>query len=89
MLLISGSFTVGDTTTTTKRKVSMKLMASLAPALSEIEAGGVAKADQFCCCCFNFTPLNKPSPGTMVPRTEIAGSIFCNRALHNYNLLQN
>ena len=41
-LLRSGSFIVGDTT----GQVSMKLMASLAPAQAEIEAGVVAKADQ-------------------------------------------
>ena len=29
-----------------QQQVSMKLMASLAPALAEVEAGGVAKADQ-------------------------------------------
>ena len=33
---------VGET-----KKVSMKLMASLAPARAEIEAGVVAKADQY------------------------------------------
>ena len=46
MLLRSGIFMVGDKKTTTKRQVSMKLMASLAPAQTEIEAGVVAKADQ-------------------------------------------
>ena len=43
MLLRSGSFMVGETK---KAKVSMKLMASLATARAEIEAGVVAKADQ-------------------------------------------
>ena len=41
-MLKSGSFMVGDK----KRKVSMKLIASLAPARAEVEAGVVAKADQ-------------------------------------------
>jgi hypothetical protein len=31
-----------------KKQVSMKLIASLAPARAEIEAGVVAKADQYC-----------------------------------------
>ena len=44
MLLRSGSFMVGETK---KAKVSMKLMASLAPARAEIEAGVVAKADKY------------------------------------------
>ena len=39
----SGRFMVGETKT---RQVSMKLIASLAPARAEIEAGVVAKADQ-------------------------------------------
>ena len=43
MLLKSGSFMVGDNN---NKKVSMKLMASLAPARAEVEAGVVAKADQ-------------------------------------------
>ena len=48
MLLRSGSFMVGETNKkkAKKRQVSMKLMASLAPARAEIEAGVVAKADQ-------------------------------------------
>ena len=47
MLLRSGSFMVGETKKQKKaRQVSMKLMASLAPARAEIEAGFVAKADQ-------------------------------------------
>ena len=48
MLLRSGSFMVGETKTkkAKKRQVSMKLIASLAPARAEIEAGVVAKADQ-------------------------------------------
>ena len=45
MVLRSGSFMVGETTKRPK-KVSMKLMASLAPARAEVEAGVVAKADQ-------------------------------------------
>ena len=45
MLLISGSFMVGDTHKN-KVKVSMKLIASLASARAEIEAAVVAKADQ-------------------------------------------
>ena len=45
MLLRSGSFMVGDKNNKGK-KVSMKLIASLAPARAEIEAGVVAKADQ-------------------------------------------
>jgi hypothetical protein len=45
MLLISGSFMVGDTHKN-KAKVSMKLIAALAPARVEIKAGVVAKADQ-------------------------------------------
>ena len=44
MLLRSGSFMVGDKQQT--KQVSMKLIASLAPARAEIEAGVVAKADQ-------------------------------------------
>ena len=40
----SGRFMVGDKR---QKKVSMKLMASLTPALAEIEAGVVAKADQY------------------------------------------
>ena len=48
MLLRSGSFMVGETTGQKKRQVSMKLIASLAPARAEIEAGVVAKADQKC-----------------------------------------
>ena len=48
MLLRSGSFMVGDKqqTTNNNKTVSMKLMASLAPARAEIEAWVVAKADQ-------------------------------------------
>ena len=46
MMLRSGSFMVGETTKRQK-KVSMKLMASLAPARAEVEAGVVAKADQY------------------------------------------
>ena len=42
MLPRSGSFMVE----TNNKQVSMKLMASLAPARAEIEAGVVAKADQ-------------------------------------------
>jgi hypothetical protein len=45
MLLRSCSFMVGDKQQQQKQ-VSMKLMASLAPAPAEIEAGVVAKADQ-------------------------------------------
>jgi hypothetical protein len=45
MLLSSASFMVGDNKN--KKQVSMKLMASLAPARAEIEAGVVAKADQY------------------------------------------
>ena len=48
MLFRSGSFMVGETNKKGKKqkKVSMKLIASLAPARAEIEAGVVAKADQ-------------------------------------------
>ena len=46
MLLRSGSFMVEDKNNK-GQKVSMKLMASLAPAGDEIEAGVVAKADQY------------------------------------------
>ena len=47
MLLRSGSFMVGDTTKKGKKRVSMKLIASIALARAEIEAGVVAKADQY------------------------------------------
>ena len=47
MLLRSGSFMVGDNKA--KKRVSMKLMASLAPARAEVEAWAVAKADQYKC----------------------------------------
>ena len=47
MLLRSGSFMVGDNNNNKKGK-KMKLIASLAPARAEIEAGVVAKADQYC-----------------------------------------
>jgi hypothetical protein len=47
MLLRSCSFMVGENKNKkAKEKVSMKLMASLAPARSVVEAGAVAKADQ-------------------------------------------
>ena len=49
MLPRSGSFMVGEEKKGWKRrekKVSMKLIVSLAPARAEIEAGVVAKADQ-------------------------------------------
>ena len=46
MLLRSGSSMFGETITKTKQQISMKLIASLAPARAEIEAGVVAKADQ-------------------------------------------
>ena len=46
MLLRSGSFMVGEKKKKEKRQVSMKLIASFAPARAEIEAGVVAKADQ-------------------------------------------
>ena len=36
-----------ETTTTKRQKVSMTLMASLAPARGVVEAGVVAKADQY------------------------------------------
>ena len=42
-MLRSGSFMIGDKA---KKRVSMELMASLAPARAEVEAGVVAKADQ-------------------------------------------
>ena len=42
MLFSSCRFMVGDK----KQQVSIKLMASLAPAKAEVEAGVVAKADQ-------------------------------------------
>ena len=44
-LFISGSFMDGEAKTM-QQKNSMKLMASLAPARTEVEAGVVAKADQ-------------------------------------------
>ena len=48
MLLRSGSFMVGDNNNKkVNKKVSMKLMASLAPARAEVEAGAVAKPDQY------------------------------------------
>ena len=46
MLFRSGSFTVEEEERRRRRKISMKLIASLAPALAEIEAEVVAKADQ-------------------------------------------
>ena len=49
MLLRSCSFMVGDNNNNKKRqtkRVSMTLMAFLAPARVEVEAGVVAKADQ-------------------------------------------
>jgi hypothetical protein len=47
MLLRSGSFMVGETKQKRQNKrVSMKLIGSIAPARAENEAGVVAKADQ-------------------------------------------
>ena len=47
MLLRSGSFMVGvNNNKRQNKKVSMQLMASLAPARAEVEAGVVAKSDQ-------------------------------------------
>ena len=46
MLLRNGSFMVGDNDKKRQKTVSMKLMASLALARAEVEAGAVAKADQ-------------------------------------------
>ena len=43
----SGRFMVGETKKKTRQQVSTKLIASLAPARAEIEAGVVAKADQY------------------------------------------
>ena len=43
-LLLIGSFMVGDNKA--KKRVSMKLIASLDPVRAEVEAGAVAKADQ-------------------------------------------
>ena len=45
MLLRSGRFMVGEAKK--QQQVSMRLMASLAPARAEVEAGVVAKADQY------------------------------------------
>ena len=39
-----------ETTKKGNKKVSMKLIASLAPDRAEVEAGAVAKADQQLCC---------------------------------------
>ena len=50
MMLRRCSVMVGESKNKTKKgkKVSMKLIASLAPARAEIDAGVVAKADQKC-----------------------------------------
>jgi hypothetical protein len=50
MLIRSGNFEIGDK----QRKDSIKLMASLAQARAEIEAGVVAKADQYLLFSNNF-----------------------------------
>ena len=50
MLLRSGSFLVGDKQKT-KNSISIDLIATLAPARTEIEAGVVANADQNCLAC--------------------------------------